>query len=135
MASVTGDRAVPRPHPVLDSASFGARSRDGSAVAPLTVLQYALLHHLAHLPPGKVATWAELAAALGPHDAAPMTERTIQGHVARLRTRLSQGRWYEPPGGVPWPPTLIVTVHGWGLRLDWRIETVVKRKTDRKSVV
>lgn len=111
------------PHPVLDADSFGARSRDGASVASLTVLQYALLHYLAYLPPGKVATWMELAAALGPHDKAPMTERTIQGHVARLRQRLSQGRWYEPPGGTPWPRGLIKTVHGRGLRLDWSIKT------------
>lgn len=128
MASATGSRAAPRPHPVLDVDSFGARSRDGASVTSLTVLQYALLAHLAYLPPGKVATWMELAHVMGPHDQAPITERTIQSHVARLRTRLSQGRWYEPPGGVPWPRSLIVTVHGRGLKLDWGLQS--KHKTD-----
>ena len=99
MAPLAGDRVVPRPHPVLDVNSYGARSRDGTAVAPLTVLQYTLLCYLAYLPAGKVATWGELARELGPFDAAPMTERTIQSDVTRLRKRLSQGRWYEPPGG------------------------------------
>ena len=130
MAPLAGDRVVPRPHPVLDVNSYGARSRDGTAVAPLTVLQYTLLCYLAYLPAGKVATWGELARELGPLDAAPMTERTIQSHVTRLRKRLSQGRWYEPPGGMPWPPNLIVTVHGWGLKLDWSI--LDKQRADTK---
>lgn len=115
------------PHPCLDSDSFGARSRDGGSVAPLTVLQYALLLHLAYLKPGKVATWAELAVALRPHDKAALTVATIQGHVARLRERLSQGRWYEPPGGTPWPWGLIKTVRGRGLKLDWSIEMVERK--------
>lgn len=113
-----------RPHPVLDADSFGARSRDGGSVAPLTVLQYALLHHLAYLPPGKVATWIDLAIAMRPYDKQPLTAKAIQWHAGRLRGRLSRAHDYWPKGAVAWPFHLIATIRGRGLRLDWSIETV-----------
>lgn len=126
MAYDAADSGIRRPHPVLDPDSFGARSRDGASCAPLTVLQYALLHYLAYLPPAKVATWLDLAAAMEPYNAEPMTSRVIQWHVWGLRHRLSRRNAYHPPGGVPWPRSLIVTVRGRGLRLDWSILPVTR---------
>ena len=128
MASDAADLAVRRPHPVLDTDSFGARSRCGGSVAELTVVQYALLHHLAYLPRGKVATWLELAAVMEPYNAEPMSARAVQWHVWGLRHRLSQRQAYHPPGGVPWPRALVQTVRGRGLRLDWTIPTVTNTK-------
>ena len=127
------DSGIRRPHPVLDADSFGARSRDGASCAALTVLQYALLHHLAYLPPGKVSTWLELATAMEPYNAEPLTPAGVQWHAWRLRHRLSQRRAYYPPGGVPWPRSLIVTVRGRGLRLDWTLQTVTRGSNETQT--
>lgn len=131
--STLAAHAQRRPHPVLDADSFGARSRDGGSVAPLTVLQYALLHHLAYLPPGKVATWFELASAMRPFDHEPITPKAVQWHAVNLRRRLSHGRYYRPPGGAPWPLTLLVTVRGRGLMLDWGIGTVASQRHAKRT--
>lgn len=134
MASDTADLEVrphptmgSLPHPVLDADSFGARSRDGGSVAELTVLQFALLHYLAYLAPGKVATWLDLARAMEPYNTEPLTARAIQWHVKNLRRRLSDRRCYLPPGGEPWPRELILTRRGRGLALNWSIHTVTRK--------
>ena len=115
------------PHPVLDSDSFGARSRDGGSVAELTTLQYALLHHLAYLAPGKVATWRDLETAMEPFSQAAMTARAIQWHAKNLRQRLANRRCYRPAGGSPWPADLILTRRGRGLMLNWSVQPVTRK--------
>lgn len=113
-----------RPHPILNADMFGAWSRDRGSTAPLPLVQYALLEYLACLPPNRVATWAELAAAMEPYHVELMDKRLIQWHVKELRHRLANPHCYRPPGGEPWPRDLILTVRGRGLYLNWSILTV-----------
>lgn len=120
MSFSTREAGVARlPHPILDLDSFAARSRDGHGLVSLTRLEFALLHHLAYLEPGKVATWASLAAAMHPFDKSPIGAKAIQFHINNIRRKVSRRENFRPRG-APWPWDVIVTVRGWGARLGDR---------------
>jgi DNA-binding response OmpR family regulator len=112
-----------RPHAILALDEFGAWSRDGTAVAELTVTQFALLHFLACLPPGKVATYYEIAAAIRPFDRSPLGRKPVQWHIHKLKKVISNPARYLPPGGMPWPEAVIRTRLGHGYLLDWSISS------------
>lgn len=115
---------VARPHAILALDEFGARSRDGRSVAELTVTQFALLHFLAYLSPGKVGTYFEIAAAIRPFDKHPLGRKPIQWHVFHLKRIVSTAEEYRRPDVLPWPREVIRTRKGVGYLLDWTISAI-----------
>lgn len=126
VARVAPGSQVARPHAILALDEFAARSRDGGSVAELTVTQFALLHFLAYLPPGKVGTYAALAAAIRPFDRLPLERKPVQWHIHKLRRIVARAEAYLPPGGEPWPEGVIRTRAGHGYLLDWAIGPIHK---------
>ena len=122
-------------HPILNEAGHGAYSRDGLASVRLTPLQFALLSYLAHLPPLAVGRYSDIAAAMRPYDYLPMTPALIRWHAGILRSLVASTAYFDPPGPcvVPWPPGVLRTEWGVGLRLDWTLGLVAPRQTQLKS--
>lgn len=101
----------------------------------LTPLQYALLSYLAHLSPLAVGRYSDIAAAMRPYDYLPMTPALIRWHAGILRSLVASTAYFDPPGPcvVPWPPGVLRTEWGVGLRLDWTLGLVAPRQTQLKS--
>ena len=107
------------PHPILALDEFGARSRDGRGLIELTRTEFALLHFLAYLPPGKVAEYDVIGRALRPHEHAPVSNKVVRDLAARIRRKVCVSASYTPPDCQPWPHDIIITRRDFGLRLNW----------------
>jgi DNA-binding response OmpR family regulator len=125
----TGNACPEVVHPILNEAGHGAWSRDRRAVVHLTPLQFALLRFLAQLPPHAVGRYPDIAEAMRPLDRYPLSDDRIRWHAANVRKLVSSPEGYQPPVGArAWPPRVIVTIHGVGLRLDWSIRSLAHEK-------
>lgn len=98
------------PRAPLVLSPYSETVRRGDRDLCLTATEYRLLHELAHAP-GRILHRRRLLERVW-HDSTPITGRTLNMHISHLRAKLEED---------PASPRLVVTVRGFGYRLDTRV--------------